>query len=214
MVFRGFRPVFEWIGKSRAFIIGAGNLFFMESSADGESNFRKRKRKESSASVSAFFTSGGSMDCDHIKKTHRYRASFTIEAAFVFGIVLMCICGLIGFAYKTHDTVTGKMILEEMLVQARRIEDRDELMERSEMKRLEIYGEELGNPRLWLGLYDLELDLRNNAAIGKASAGDWSQEMQMERFRPGNRLLNFEVLKELEKEWTNDESRIQAGDEP
>ena len=82
------------------------------------------------------------------------------------------------------------------------------------MHRLEAYGEELGNPRLWLGEYTLDIQLKNDTVKGKATAGDWSQEIQMERFRPGDTLLNFQVLKELEEEWTNDGSGLQTGDEP
>lgn len=127
---------------------------------------------------------------------------------------MVCVCGLIRYAYHTHDTVTGTMILEEVLLQAQRIEDVDGVFERSEQHRLEAYGEELGNPRLWLGTYNLDLQLKDGTIKGKAAAGEWSQEMEMRQFRPGDTLLNFEALKELEKEWKNDGSGIQAGDEP
>lgn len=149
-----------------------------------------------------------------LRKKRRYRASFTVEAAFVLGVVMACICGLIGYAYNMHDTVTGKMILEEVMIQAQKIEDADELSERSEIRRLEAYGEELGNPRLWLGAYNVEIDLKNKRVTGKAEAGDWFQETEMARFRPGETLLSFEALKEIEKEWMSDGNGIQEGDEP
>lgn len=149
-----------------------------------------------------------------LRKKRRYRASFTVEAAFVLGVVMACICGLIGYAYNMHDTVTGKMILEEVMIQAQKIEDAEELSERSEIRRLEVYGEELGNPRLWLGAYNVEIDLKNKRVTGKAEAGDWFQEIEMARFRPGETLLSFEALKEIEKEWMSNGNGIQEGDEP
>ena len=189
-------------------------MFFMESSAGSNGHLDKWKRTKTRTSISAVFTSCWNMVRNFIRKKRRYRASFTIEATFVLGVVMVCVCGLIRYAYETHDTVTGTMILEEVLLQAQRIEDVDGVVERSEQYRLEAYGEELGNPRLWLGPYNLDLQLNDGTIKGKADAGEWSQEMEMGRFRPGDTLLNFEVLKELEKEWKNDGSGIQAGDEP
>lgn len=214
MVFCGFRSVFEWFGKYGALFIRAVCLFSMESSTGGKSHFRKWQRKKTRTSVFAVLASGWSMVRRFVRKNRRYRASFTIEATFVLGVVMVCVCGVIGYAYKMHDTVTGKMILEEMLIQAQRIENKEEMFERSEINRLEVCGEELGNPRLWLGAYDLDIQLKNNTVEGMATAGEWSQEIEMERFRPGDALFNFEALIEIEKEWMNNGSGIQAGDEP
>ena len=214
MVFCDFGAVFKCIGKYVAVLFRHFYLFFVESSIGSKSNDRKRKREKSSTAVFTIFTSSGSMACNFIRKNRKYRASFTIEAVFVLGVVMVCICGLIGFVYRTHDTVTGKMILEEVLIQARKIENTDAVMERSERYRLEAYGETLGNPRLWLGAYDLDIQIKHDIVKGKASAGDWSQEMEMHTFHPGDTLLKFEALKELEKEWKSDGSGIQEGDEP
>lgn len=214
MVFCDFWTVFAWIGKHRALFFWIVCLFFMESSIGSKSNFGKRGRKKAGTSVFAFFASGWHMVFCLLRKKRRYRASFTVEAAFVLGVVMACICGLIGYAYNMHDTVTGKMILEEVMIQAQKIEDAEELSERSEIRRLEVYGEELGNPRLWLGAYNVEIDLKNKRVTGKAEAGDWFQEIEMARFRPGETLLSFEALKEIEKEWMSNGNGIQEGDEP
>ena len=59
---------------------------------------------------------------------------------------------LIQQAYKMHDTVTGTMILAETMQKLRCFE-----MEEPEWNAVIMQGEDEGNPRLWLGTYNIEV---------------------------------------------------------
>lgn len=144
-------------------------------------------------------------------KKKRLRAGFTIEATMVLTMVFLSLASMIRYGYWIHDTVTGTMILEETIVKAR-CEGEREISVR--LKEYEDYGKRLGNPRLTLGNYKLELDAGFNRIAGTASAGKWKQEMEIERFQPGTFLRRAEAARALGKELTDDGSGIQAGDEP
>lgn len=124
----------------------------------------------------------------------RYRASFTVEATMVLGVIFLVIAVILRQAYLLHDTVTGTMILEEVLENAR-VDPAEDL----EVEILEKRGEAMGNPRLWLGEYQMELEVNRENVYGKAMAGDWMQEMEIEVFRPGRFLRRWETIKEIGK---------------
>ena len=122
----------------------------------------------------------------------RYPASFTVEAAMVLGIVFLTIGALIKEAYILHDTVTGSMILEEMMEKVRYCKDGSE-----NVKYYEQNGEKLGSPRLWLGDYDLHLRINERTIEGKARAGKWVLHMEMKSFEPAVFLRRTEALLEM-----------------
>ena len=144
--------------------------------------------------------------------TKRYQASVTIEATYVMSIILFCISILLSQAYRLHDTVTGAMILEEVLIQAGMFCDVEgiQLFESEDadatIRELEQYGEQMGNPRLWLGNYEIHADVKKNHVSGSAKAGNWELEMEIGQFRPGHFLNMYESLKEMGKEPADDGS--------
>ena len=140
----------------------------------------------------------------------RIPAMFTIEAAFVLGIVFMSLALLIRYAYAEHDKVTGTMILEEMVIRTRREEDDSETY-------FETMGEQLGNPRLWFDEYKVDISRERDMVSGKASSGEWEKEIEVDIFQPSTYLRQREFLEDILKdreEHEDREDRVQAGNEP
>ena len=139
----------------------------------------------------------------------RIPAMFTIEAAFVLGIIFMTLALLIQYAYTEHDKVTGTMILEEMVIRTGREEDDSETY-------FENMGEQLGNPRLWFDEYEIDISRGRDMVSGKASSGEWEKEIEIDVFQPSTYLRQKEFLEEVLKdreEHEDREDRVQAGNE-
>ena len=83
-----------------------------------------------------------------------YSASITVEASIILSVVLLSLAAFIRYAYTVHDTVTGSMILEETLERAR-----NNVNEKKTIDSFEQEGSQMGNPRLYLGAYELHLNL-------------------------------------------------------
>ncbi len=222
MVFCCFRNVFDMGGKLAVIFVGIMFVLYLESASGMESTDKKWEWTNMRSTISAIFAARGNLDCSNIKKERnqkRCSASFSVEATLVFTLVILCIGALIGAAYRVHDTVTGTMILEEVLVKARSWdEDREYLCNKKRnesdyIKQLEIYGEELGDSRLWLGTYQLDVEVDGDKITGQASAGDWKQEIETDRFQPGVFLQRYEAVREIKEELSNDGSGIQTGNE-
>lgn len=113
----------------------------------------------------------------------------------VLGVVFLTLGAVIKQAYVLHDEVTGSMILEETLERARC--NRDEKKDEDYFKR---QGEQEGNPRLWLGAYEVELRMDGATILGNARAGDWELQMEMKRFEPETFLRRIEAIRALGKE--------------
>ena len=140
----------------------------------------------------------------------RIPAMFTIEAAFVLGIVFMSLALLIRYAYAEHDKVTGTMILEEMVIRTRREEEDSETY-------FETMGEQQGNPRLWFDEYKVDISRERDMVSGKASSGEWEKEIEVDIFQPSTYLRKKEFLEEALKdreEYEDREDRVQTGNEP
>lgn len=121
-----------------------------------------------------------------------YSASITVEASIVLSVVLLSLAAFIRYAYTVHDTVTGSMILEETLERARNNVD--------EKKKLDSFaqeGSQMGNPRLYLGAYEIHLDLGALTAEGDASAGDWSLHMERADIHPETFLRQQDALRKI-----------------
>lgn len=128
----------------------------------------------------------------------RLHASFTVEATFILSVVLMTMAFVIKSAYVSHDQITGIMILEETVEKMRCA------WEKEEISGLARDGELLGNPRLWLGAYQIQLDEEGKKAKGRASAGEWSGEIEMAKFQPGQFLRRYQALKAI-GEWAGND---------
>ncbi len=124
----------------------------------------------------------------------RFRASFTVEATMVLSVVFMTLALMIRYAYMGYDRVTGTMILAETVINAR--ENRDD--ECSDTYFEEV-GKCLGNPRLWMGEYMIEIETNTKGTAGKASTDEWSQEIEIKAFRPDDFLRQVDGLKSLAK---------------
>lgn len=220
MVFYCNRIVFGCIGQFDFIFNWFRSLFCGQPAIGGEEYHNKEK---DGSSVHTVFSAGGNVDCfacsgiflrfgRGLLSKHavhkQVSGSFAIEATMVMSVVLITIALLIQHAYTTHDMVTGTMILQEMLENARISED-----EALSSEYFEQMGERLGNPRLWLGEYQLEIELSDNQVTGIALAGEWEQEMQIQTFRPGRFLRRCEALKEIGKGLENGIDGIQAGNE-
>ena len=144
--------------------------------------------------------------------TKRYQASVTIEATYVISVILFCISLLLSQAYCLHDTVTGAMILEEVLIKSGMICDADDVHAFEtggygvSVNEVEQYGERIGNPRLWLGDYEIDADVKKNHVSGIAKAGDWELEMEIGQLRAGQFLNLCELFMGMGKEPEDDGS--------
>lgn len=118
-------------------------------------------------------------------------ASFTVEAAVVIAVVLWSLGFMIREAYILYDEVTGSMILEEALENAR-YSPLDQDCEES----LAREGEKQGNPRLWLGNYKIIIEKRQSSVKGKAVSGDWETQIEMKRHHPERFLRRIQALLE------------------
>lgn len=129
------------------------------------------------------------------KKIHigrNYSASITVEASIVLSVVLLSLAAFIQYAYTVHDTVTGSMILEETLERARNNVD-----EKKTLYSFAQEGSQMGNPRLYLGAYEIHLDLGTLTAEGDASAGDWSIHMERADIHPETFLRQQDALRKI-----------------
>lgn len=104
-------------------------------------------------------------------------------------VVLFTMGFLIKEAYCIHDEVTGSMILQETLQNARHNQD-----ESTKSGEFVSEGLERGNPRMWLGAYRLSLDEGKEQIRGSAGAGDWGAEIEMKQFKPEQYLRIFQAL--------------------
>lgn len=126
----------------------------------------------------------------YIKK--HYEASVTVEASMILSVVLLSLAAFIRYAYTVHDTVTGSMILEETLERARNNVD-----EKKTLGNFEHEGSRMGDPRLYLGSYEIRLNLGMMVAEGDASAGDWSLHMERADIHPEKFLRQQDALKKI-----------------
>ena len=123
----------------------------------------------------------------HIERN--YSASITVEASMVLSVVLLSMAAFIRYAYTVHDMVTGSMILEETLERARNNVD-----EKKKTDSFEQEGSLMGNPRLYLGTYEIHLKV---GALTDASAGDWSLHMERADIHPETFLRQQDALRKI-----------------
>lgn len=126
----------------------------------------------------------------------------------VLGIVFFTFAGLIRYAYVLHDSVTGSMILTEVLDEARYCHDETVSMEVFEQR-----GRSLGNPRLWLGEYRISMNEKASGLSGTAEAGDWGLQIDMKKSHAPAVLRGAAAVEEMER-YIDDGSGVQTGDEP
>jgi len=195
MVFRYIR-LFPWDERKSAFDnFRVVFLQYLQSGIIGNSICGGKKHQKNEDSVSSVFDAGRSVAGVSLDDERRCQASFTVEAALVLTAVFLTLALIIEHAYVVHDQVTGGMILEETV---EKIRYRKETGERTDELRME--GECRGSPRLWLGDYGLQIKEDSAKIDGKASAGDWSREIEMKRFEPEQFLRRYQALTEI-GEW-------------
>lgn len=196
----------------QSFVINVGDDFlFCMGFADGsEINLAAWKKEKTDIALSAVFIAGGGVDGNNGDLKGWYQASLTVEASMVLAAILLCISILIGQVYQLHDTITGSMILEETILYLRKenLESK-----KSAQKEAEAYGKQLGNPRLWLGEYEIEAEIGLETVSGIAKSGDWEQELVMKQFHPGKFLQKYEKILEIGEKLNDDGSKIQEGNE-
>lgn len=185
-------------------------MLCMEFAIGGGITSERQKKKKTDAAFSSFFAVSGGMDQHNRNIESKYRASVTIEATMVLTVVMLGIAVLISQIYQLHDTITGTMILEETVMHVRT--DSYESKKRAETE-AESYGKKLGNPRLWLGEYEIEMNIGFETISGTARAGNWEQEIVIKQFHPGNFLREYEKILEIGEKLNDDRCGIQEGNE-
>lgn len=125
----------------------------------------------------------------------------------VLSVVFFTFGALIRYAFVWHDTVTGTMILSEMLDIARYRDD-----EKMELQELEERGTGMGNPRLWLGAYSVSMQEGSDGIAGAAAAGEWGIRIDVKKSRPAEFLRGIAAVEEIGG-FFNDGSGIQEGNE-
>jgi len=204
MVFSGFGLVYGLARKFTVVFVRIILMFWGESDSNCKGAFGTRKERNETSVFTVFASHGNRNDI-------RYAASFTIEATLVLGVIFMTIALMIQYAYTEYDKVTGTVILQEMIVRERsdhKGEDRNSYFK--------IIGKQLGNPRLWLGEYEIEISNNLLKIEGKATAGEWSKTIEIDLFRPSTFLRQEDCLRKVMKdgEENNDGTyRVQAGNE-
>ena len=203
MVFYRVRIVSRLARQCAVIFIGIVSMLWGESDFCCPKLFSSSKEEQDS-SVFTVFASGRDRTADGL------RASFTIEAAIVMGVLLMSLSMLIQYAYTEHDKVIGAMILEETLIRARRDSKREDAEQY-----YESIGEQMGTSQLWFDEYEMEISIGTTGITGKAVSDDWKKEIELDLFRPSDFLRKKEMLQGI---WNNGdkddgEDRIQEGNE-
>ena len=205
MVFHNIRAIYG-LARQSAVVFVRVILMFCCKPGFGGPNWISEKKERNDAALSSLFASNGYL------ANMGLRASFTIEATLVLGVVFMSTALMIQYAYTEHDKVTGNMILQETLISARA-----DLQEEHSEDYFEEMGRQLGNPRLWMGEYEIEISRERNTVTGKAAAGKWNKEMEIGLFQPSAILRMSDCFRDLtegEGEMDDNGDRVQAGDEP
>ena len=190
MVFRGFRAVYRLARQCAAILIGIVSELWGKPGSCCSKTFSTSKEEHD---TTIFTIPASGRDRNNLE----LRASFTIEAAVVMGVLLMSVAMLIQYGYTEHDKVIGSMILEEMLIRARRDSERN-----YSEQYYEDIGEQKGNSRLWFDEYKIEISIGKSVIVGKASSEVWKKEIEMDLFQPGDFLRKKELLQEI---WNNGE---------
>lgn len=193
-------------------VIGMGDdfLFCMEFANGSDVSLGTWTREKADVAISSLFITCCDLDGSNGNMKQKYDASVTVEATMILTVVLLCISILITQVYQLHDTITGTMILEETLFHLRT--DDSELKKNAQAE-AESYGEKLGNPRLWLGEYEIETKIGIETISGTARADDWEQEIVIKQFHPGDFLRKYEKILEIGEKLNDDGSGIQTGNE-
>lgn len=132
-----------------------------------------------------------------MKKAERHRkktlqASFTIESAMVLGVIFFTFSALIRHAFTLHDTVTGTMILSEVLDAARYDFEGENVLQE-----LEERGTKLGDLGLWLGKYEINMQEGSDGIAGAAAAGEWMTRIDLKKSRPADVLRGIAAVEEI-----------------
>lgn len=202
MVFCDFRTFFKSVEESALTFIGTFFERFVRSDRSGSGIYAENFATGKEDGISPFFDSGRNLDCTFVMGNNQERyecagggrevsASFTVEAAFVMAIVLFVMGFVIKKSYILYDEVTGAMILEESLENTRYNEADAEMGKYFAKK-----GEQQGNPRLWLGQYEIIITETDGWVKGGAGAGGWQTQIEMRRHDPKRFLRRIQALLE------------------
>lgn len=174
------------------------NIWACDNGRRTDRNWKGKYPKTAAAVFAVSFTCvtvDGAYEDDMRKTTcikKYYSASITVEASIILSVVLLSLAAFIRYAYTVHDTVTGSMILEETLERAR-----NNVNEKKTIDSFEQEGSQMGNPRLYLGAYELHLNLGALTAEGDAAAGDWSLHIERADIHPETFLRQQDALKKI-----------------
>lgn len=119
--------------------------------------------------------------------------SFTVEAACVMSMVLLCLCVLIRQAGNLRDEAVGAISLHEAVEKGRHVKGMELDGIVSDVQRY------MGNP-MTFPEYRIHLISRGKRIRGKGQGGGWSHEIDSKKFRPETFLRKITLIQGLGEE--------------
>ncbi len=129
------------------------------------------------------------------KRKHRLQGSFTVEAAFIMGILLLTVTQGILWTFRLKDQVIGAMMLEEAIEQIRY--DEESSLGEEAKKGLNVMG------------YAIQVRETGGRLEGTAEKNGQIRTLSMERFEPGKFLRMVSVIEEK----TENEDSVSEGNQ-
>lgn len=123
----------------------------------------------------------------------RPAGSFTVEAAYIMAMVLMCTSVMVHHAARVRDEAVGSMSLHEAVEKGRH-EKKADLEEVSEA----VLGH-TGRP-MTFSRYKMNLERHGSRILGRGQGGKWAHEIEGERFRPETFLRRITLIESLGEE--------------
>lgn len=124
----------------------------------------------------------------------RYRASITIEAAYVMAILLFAIAFALKFAYKQRDDTLQSLITHELLEEALHIEEE---YTGSDIAAIEGYGAERMYGMGGLSESLIEINKGTGSVEAISDSGDKEKKIKAGSFDPENWMRMITSAKEL-----------------
>lgn len=121
------------------------------------------------------------------KKNDWVNGSFTVEAACVMSMVLLCLCVMIRQAGNLRDEAVGTISLHEAVEKGRHEKRTDPSAIASDVQRY------MGHP-MTFPEYQIHLIPQGKRIKGKGEGGLWSHEIGSKQFRPEKFLRKITLI--------------------
>lgn len=123
----------------------------------------------------------------------RPAGSFTVEAAYIMAMVLLCISVMVHQAARIRDETAGAMSLHEAVEKGRHEKEADlEELAEAVLRRT-------GRP-MTFSRYEMNLERHGNRILGSGQGGKRVHEIEAKRFRPETFLRRITLIESLGEE--------------